>query len=132
MSIVVCARAVIALFVTLALRPDPVFAEAGPELFGPGKVSCQRLTPSRINCLLTSLRISRNSNNVATFSLSALPVTERALFYKWCSTRLDDCTVQLQGTRLTPSGSRLSVVTSVVWTRRRPPMNQTAARAVDD
>lgn len=101
-------------------------------MFGPGKVACQRLGAGRFDCLLTSLRISADGSNVATFSLSILPATERAIFRKWCSTAADDCTVRLQGARQAPGSSRLSAVTSVRWTRLMTPRNQAAARASGD
>ena len=104
-------------------------AASGPETFGPSKVACQRLDAGQFDCLLTSLRISGSGNNVATFSLATLPAAERATFQKWCSTTADDCTVLIQGSRQVPEGSRLSAVTSVRWTRLKPPRNQAAARA---
>ena len=107
----------------------PALAASPLETFGPGKVDCQRLGAGQFDCLLTSLRITRNGNNVATFSLATLPAAEQAMFQKWCSTAADDCTVNIQGKRQTPEGSRLSTVTSVRWTRLEPPKNQAAARA---
>jgi len=113
----------------MATTPSPVRAAAGSETFGPGKVACQSLGAGQFDCLLTSLRISVSGNNVATFSLAILPAADRATFQKWCFTAADDCTVQLQGARQAPGGSRLSDVTSVRWTRFRSPRDQAAARA---
>ena len=123
------AAPVIALLGTMTSQSVPALAADGPETFGPGKVNCQRLGRGQLDCLLTSLRISHDGNGVATFTLADLPATERAIFEKWCSTAADDCTVELQGARQTPGGSRLSAVTSVHWTRLRPPDDQAAARA---
>lgn len=114
----------------MATTPTPAVAAAGPETFGPGKVACQPLGAGQFDCLLTSLRISVNGNNVATFSLAILPAADRAIFQKWCFTAADDCTVQLQGARQAPGGSRLSDVTSVRWTRFRSPKDQAAASAL--
>ena len=107
----------------------PGLSAAVPETFGPGKVNCQRLIAGQSDCLLTSLRVGQDSNSVATFSLAALPAAEQAMFQKWCATAADDCTVRIEGVRQVPGGSRLSSVTSLRWTRLRPPRNQAAARA---
>ena len=121
------AFAFIVLFGGMTVTANPGLAEAAPETFGPGKVDCQRLGAGQFDCLLTSLRITQDGNNVATFSLATLPAAEQAMFQKWCSTAADDCTVDIQGTRQAPESSRLSAVTSVRWTRlsllriRRPP-----------
>ncbi|HEY0205917.1 MAG TPA: hypothetical protein VGC15_17375 [Acetobacteraceae bacterium] len=116
----------------MTATPNPALAAVGPETFGPGKVACQRLGAGQFDCLLTSLRISESGNNVTTFSLAALPSMERASFQRWCSTAADDCTVQLQGARQVPEASRLSAVTSVRWTRLKPPRDQAAARAAEN
>ncbi len=123
------AFALIVLFGGMTVTATPGLAEAASETFGPGKVDCQRLGAGQFDCLLTSFRITRNGNNVATFSLAALPAAEQALFQRWCSTADDDCTVTIQGARQTPESSRLSAVTSVRWTRLQPPRTQAAARA---
>ena len=117
------------LFGGMTFAADPGLAEAASEAFGPGKVSCQQLGAGQFDCLLTSLRVNAPGNDVATFSLAILPAAERAAFQKWCSTAADDCTVQIQGARQTPGGSRLSAVTSVRWTRLEPPRDQAVARA---
>ncbi len=122
----------IALFSSMTTMTIPALAAPGPETFGPGKVACERLGADRFDCLLTSLRVSENGNDVATFSLASLPPTERAIFQKWCSTAADDCTVQIQGARPAPLGSRLPAVTSVRWIRLKSPRNQAAARASGD
>jgi hypothetical protein len=116
----------------IAATSSTAVAVAGPEVFGPGKVACQDMGAGRFDCLLTSLRISENGNDVATFSLASLPPKERVIFRKWCSTAADDCTVQLQGTRQARGGSRLSAVTSIHWTRPMSPKNQDAARIAGD
>ena len=123
------AFAFIVVFGGMTVTAYPGLAEAASETFGPGKVNCQPLGEGQFDCLLTSLRITRNGNDVATFSLATLPVAEKAMFQKWCSTVADDCTVNIQGVRETPEGSRLSTVTSVRWTRVEPPRSQAAARA---
>ena len=123
------AAALIALLGIVPSLSFPALAAGGPETFGPGKVDCQRLNAGQFDCLLTSLMISNDGRGVAAFSLDVLPPTERAIFEKWCSKAADDCTIELQGARQAPGGSRLSAVTSVHWTRLRPPNNQAAARA---
>lgn len=116
----------------LAAVSTPLFAAIQPETFGPGKVSCQSLDAGQFDCLLTSLRISANGNNVATFGLAALPARDRASFQKWCSTAADDCTVKIKGVRQSAGSSRFSTLTSVDWTRLRPPRNQVAAQTTAD
>jgi len=123
------AFAVIVLFSSMTMTANPALAAAAPETFGPGKVDCQRLGGGQFDCLLTSLRITQNGNNVATFNLTNLPAAEQTMFQKWCSTAADDCTVKIQGARQTPGGSRLSAVTSIRWTRLYKPRTQAAARA---
>lgn len=123
------AFAFILLFSSMTMTANPALAAAAPETFGPGKVDCQRLGGGQFDCLLTSLRITQNGNNVATFSLTTLPAAEQTLFQKWCSTAADDCTVEIQGARQAPGGSRLSAVTSIRWTRLYEPRTQAAARA---
>jgi hypothetical protein len=115
-----------------AATSNPLRAAIRPDTFGPGKVSCQRLGVGEFDCLLTSLRISANGNNVATFGLAALPVRDRAGFQKWCSTAADDCTVEIDGVRQSVGSSRFSTVTAVRWTRLRPPRNQAAATTSAD
>ena len=119
----------IVLFIGIAVASYPADAAAGPEAFGPAEVSCQRLGAGQTDCLLTSLRISPGGNNVATFSLAILPATDRASFQKWCSTAGDDCTVEIRGVRQPPGSSRFSFVSSIRWTRLRPPKTQAAAKA---
>ncbi len=121
------AFAFIAVFGGMTVTADPGLAEAASETFGPGKVECQPLGAGQFDCLLTSLRITQDGNDVATFSLATLPAAEQAMFQKWCSTAADDCTVNIQGVRQTPEGSRLSAVTSIRWTRLEPPRDQAAA-----
>ncbi len=121
--------AFIALFSSMAVTANPALAAAASETFGPGKVNCQRLGGGEFDCLLTSLRITQGGNNVATFSLAALPAAEQTTFQEWCSSVGDDCTVKIQGTRQAPGVSRLSTVTSIRWTRLHTPRNQAAARA---
>ena len=123
------AFAFIAAFVAITVVADPGLSAAVPETFGPGKVNCQRLDAGQSDCLLTSLRVGQDDNSVATFSAAALPAAEQAMFQKWCSTAADDCTVRIEGVRQVPGGSRLSSVTSLRWTRLRPPRNPAGARA---
>lgn len=122
--------ALIALFSGLAMTSKPALAAGRPETFGPAKVACQPLGAGQFDCLLTSLMISENGNNVATFSLATLPAADQAVFQRWCFTVADDCTVIIQGTRMAPGSTRLSSVTSVRWTRTESPRNQSAARAI--
>lgn len=119
----------IALFGSVTTMVVPALAATGPEMFGPGKVACQRLGADRFDCLLTSLRVSGSANGVATFSLASLPKKDRAILRRWCFAAADDCTVTIGGVRQYPQGSRLSSVTSVRWTRLKPPRDQAAAVA---
>lgn len=120
----------IVLFIGIVAASNPGIAAAEPEAFGPAKVTCQRLGAGQSDCLLTSLRISSGGNNVATFSLSILPATDRTIFQKWCSTAGDDCTVEIWGMRQAPGSSRLSSVSSLRWTRLRSPKTQATAKAL--
>ena len=125
-----CITVLIALSGSLAMALTAALAASGPETFGPAKVACEPLGGGRFDCLLTSLRIREDGNNVATFSLTTLPAADRALFQKWCFTIADDCTAIIQGIRLIPGSTRLSTVTSVRWTRFDAPRNQYAARVL--
>jgi hypothetical protein len=97
------------------------------ETFGPGKVNCQILVGDQVDCLLSASRIMGNNRNEALFSLTTLPLGERALFRKWCLHRADECTVTIQGARESPLSTRLATVTSLQWTRPQPPRNPAAA-----
>jgi hypothetical protein len=114
------------------MTSNSALAAARLETFGPAKVACQPLGAGQFDCLLTSLMISENGNNVAAFSLGTLPAADRAILQRWCFTVADDCTVIIQGTRMAPGSTRLSSVTSVRWTRTESPTNQSAARAIDN
>ena len=100
---------------------------AAAETFGPGKVSCQILVGEQADCLLSASRITRDNKNEASFSLTALPPDERALFRKWCLHPADECIVTIQGQRASPQATRLATVTSLRWRRPRAPKNQAAA-----
>ena len=60
----------IALLSSMTTMAIPALAVIGPETFGPGKATCERLGASQFDCLLTSLRVSDNGNDMATFGLA--------------------------------------------------------------
>ncbi len=98
--------------------------------FGPGKVSCQPLTGTQMDCLLASSRIT-DERNVASFGVDSLPPGDQALFRKWCLSGSDACSVTLTGRRESVQSTRLSAVTSVHWTRPSAPENEEVARTAD-
>jgi len=114
-------------FVVCLMCAAPATAAPPAETFGPGKVSCQILVGEQVDCLLSASRITRDNRNEASFSLTALPPGERALFRKWCLKPADECTVTIQGRREAPQSTRLATVTSLQWRRPRPPRDQAAA-----
>ena len=123
------ARIVLLLLAGLAVQTRHDAAAEAVQTFGPGQVNCQALSGTRVDCLLSANRMTRDNRNVATFSVMALPRGEQALFRKWCLTTADECTVTVTGRRASPQSTRLSTVTSVRWTRLSAPVNQAAARA---
>jgi len=114
-------------FVACLMCAAPAAAAPAVETFGPGKVSCQVLAGEQVDCLLSASRITAGSRNEASFSLTALPPGERALFRKWCLHPADECTVTIQGQREAPQATRLATVTSLRWMRPRAPRDQAAA-----
>lgn len=121
-------------FMNNALRGDPQGAARrrhrtapAAETFGPGRVSCQILVGEQVDCLLSASRITGGNRNEASFSLTALPPGERALFRKWCLNPADECIVTIQGRREAPQAIRLATVTSLRWRRPLAPMDQAAA-----
>ncbi len=120
---------VLVLLAGLAVQPRQAAAAQAVQTFGPGQVNCQALTGTRVDCLLGANRVTRDNRNVATFSVSALPRRDQALFRKWCLTTADECTVTVTGRRTSPQSTRLSTVTKVRWTRYSAPVDQAAARA---
>ena len=123
------AVSVLLLVAGLAFQSGQAVAAPAVQTFGPGQVNCQALTGTRVDCLLTASRVTRDNRNVATFSVTALPPNEQAPFSKWCLTTADECTVTVTGRRDSPQATRLSTVTSVRWTRLSAPVDQAAARA---
>lgn len=113
----------------LAILTWPAIASPPVQTFGPGKVSCQRLAGTQMDCLLAADRITQSSGNVATFSLDLLPPGQRTLLRKWCLAASDECTVTVTGRRASLQSTRLSAVTSVHWTRPNAPMDEAAAQA---
>ncbi len=109
----------------------PAIASPAVQTFGPGKVDCQPLVGTQMDCLLATNMITQDNRNVATFSVDLLPPGEPALFRKWCLAAMDDCTVTLTGRRASPQSTRLSTVISVHWTRLSAPLNEATARAVE-
>ena len=114
-----------------ALALQTCSAVAGPALqtFGPGQVNCQALTGTQVDCLLAASRVTQGNRNVATFSVTTLPLGEQALFRKWCVAAANECTVTVTGQRASPQSTRLAAVMKVHWTRLTAPMDQAAARA---
>ncbi len=98
------------------------------QTFGPGRVNCQALTGTHVDCLLATNQVTSDNSNVATFSVTALPPGEQASFRKWCLAVADECAVTVTGRRASPQGSRLSRVTSVHWTRPSSPVSDAVAR----
>jgi hypothetical protein len=123
------ALCVLLLLAGLVVQSPRVAAAEAVQTFGPGQVNCQALTGTRVDCLLAANRVKRDNRNVATFSVTALPRHEEALFRRWCLAVADDCTVTLRGRRVSPQSTRLSSVASVHWTRLSAPMNDVAAVA---
>ncbi len=119
---------VLLLLAGLAVRTRQSVAAESVQTFGPGKVNCQALTGTRVDCLLAADRVTNDNRNVATFSFAALPRGEQALFRRWCVAAASGCTVTVTGRRASPQSSRLSTVTSVHWTRLTAPVNESAAR----
>ena len=115
----------------LALLSWPAIASPALQTFGPGKVNCQRLAGTHMDCLLAASRITQSSGNVATFSLDLLSPGQQTLFRKWCLAASDYCTVTLKGRRATLQSTRLSAVISVHWTRPSAPVNEEAARVLE-
>lgn len=113
---------------TLALLPRPAHATPAVQTFGPGKVSCQPLYGTHMDCLLSASRVT-DGHDVTTFDVTLLPTRQQALFRRWCVAGTDACTVTVAGRREAPQSTRLSSVTSVRWTRRSAPGNEAAARA---
>ena len=114
----------------LAILTWPAIASPAVQTFGPGKVSCQRLAGTQMDCLLAADRVTQSSGNVATFSLDLLPPGQRTLLRKWCLAASDECKVTLTGRRASLQATRLSAVTSVHWTRPSAPMDEAAAQAL--
>jgi hypothetical protein len=123
------ALAVVLLLAGLALQTGQAGAAEAVQTFGPGKVNCQALAGTQVDCLLAADRVTQGNRNVATFGVTALPRRDQALFRKWCLAAANECTVTVTGLRDSPDSSRLSTVTSVHWTRLSAPMNEAAARA---
>ncbi len=119
------------LLVLCGLAVQTCSAVAAPALqtFGPGQVNCQALTGTQIDCLLAASRVTTGNRNVATFSVTALPPSEQALFRRWCLAAANECTVTVTGRRASPQSTRLAAVTRIRWTRLNAPMDQAAARA---
>ncbi len=115
----------------LAVLTCPAIASPAVQTFGPGKVNCQPLVGTQMDCLLATNMIAQDNRNVATFSVDVLPPGEPALFRKWCLAAGDDCSVTVTGRRASPQSTRLSTVTSVHWTRPSAPMDEATARAVE-
>ncbi len=110
--------------------PGPAMAAQPVQTFGPGKVSCQRLSGNQSDCLLSASRITSYGPNEASFAITDLPAAERALFSKWCLHDTDYCIVTIKGQKQSPQTTRLSSVQSLHWTRSDAPLNQAAARAL--
>ena len=121
---------VLALIGGVVAVADPALAAQPTQVFGPGKVNCQRLAGKQADCLLSALRITRDSRDEATFSINALPTKERTLFRKWCLHASDECVVTVEGQRESAQATRLSVVSSLHWTRPSAPKDQAAAQAM--
>jgi hypothetical protein len=121
------ALAIVLLLAGLATRQ--AIAAQAIQNFGPGPVNCQALTGTQVDCLLATSRVTQDNRNVATFSVSALPPGGQALFRKWCLAVANECTVTIMGRLASPQSTRISVVTSVRWTRLSAPVDQAAARA---
>lgn len=104
-------------------------ATAAPvtETFGPGEVNCQVLSGDQADCLLSASRVTGNDRNEASFSLTAVPPDQQALFRKWCLHPADECVVTIEGQRESPKATRLATVTSLQWRRPRAPRDQAAA-----
>jgi len=124
-------QSTLTLIAVLALLTRAAIASPAAETFGPGTVNCQHLMGIQVDCLLAASRITQGNRNVAAFTVETLPRGERALFRKWCLTTADDCDVTLTGRRTSPQSTRLSTVMSVRWTRPGSPVNQAAARALE-
>lgn len=112
----------------LALLPRQAVASPALRTFGPGKVSCQPLAGTHMDCLLSATLI-RHGTNVVSFDVSVLPRRDQALFRKWCLAGTDACTVTLTGRSFSPQATRLATVTSVHWTRLSEPASDAVARA---
>ena len=72
------AIAVVVLLVGLAILTLPAIASPAVQTFGPGKVSCESLDGTQMDCLLAASWITQGNRNVATFSLASLPRGEHA------------------------------------------------------
>ena len=125
------AISVVALLAGLAIPTCPAIASPTVQTFGPGKVNCQPLIGTQMDCLLAAGRIAPDNRNVAAFGLDLLPPGDQALFRKWCLAAGDDCSVTVTGRRASPQSTRLSTVTSMHWTRPSAPLDEAAARAVE-
>jgi hypothetical protein len=123
------ALSVLLLLAGLAVQTRQAVAAKAVQTFGPGQVNCQALTGTRVVCLLGANRLTRDNRNVATFSVTAPPRGEQALFRQWCLAAADECTVTATGRRASLLSTRLSSVTTVRWTRLSAPLDQAAARA---
>lgn len=123
------ALSVLLLLACVTVQTRQAVAAQVVQTFGPGEVSCEALKGTQADCLLAANRVTPDNRNVATFSVTALPPDEQALFRKWCVAIANECTVTVTGQRASPLSSRLSSVTSVHWTRLSAPVNESAARA---
>jgi hypothetical protein len=112
----------------LAIQTHQAAAAEAVQTFGPGEANCQALFGTQVDCLLAANRVTQDNRNVATFSVTALPLGEQASFRKWCVAVANECTVTVTGRRASPQATRLATVTSVHWTRLSPPVDDVAAR----
>jgi hypothetical protein len=122
------ALAVLLVVAGLAARTLQAVAAEAVQTFGPGKVNCQALAGTQVDCLLAANRVTQDNRNVASFSVTDLPHSAQALFRKWCLASANECEVTVTGQLASPQSSRLSTITSVHWTRLSAPVNDLAAR----
>jgi hypothetical protein len=123
------ALAIVLLLAGLVVQTHQAVAAKDIQTFGPGQVDCQALSGTQVDCLLAASLVIQDNRNVATFSVSALPRGEQGLFRQWCVAVANECTVTVMGRLASPQSTRISVVTSVRWTRLSAPVDQAAARA---